>query len=143
RLLGGGGDLPADADEVAAQGQVVDGAGVVRRVGGRRRAVDQDGQIADAAQLLERRVAAELFGKEDRLSQLTLANLGLDGGEQALVERLEEVPRLQVVAQPFEGGVVVEQGAQQGLFRLDVGRRLRNRDVRGDGSQIEGRNDAH
>ncbi len=44
----------------------------------------------------------------------------LDGREQPLVERLVEVAALQVVAQPLEGGVVVEQRAQQRLLGLDA-----------------------
>jgi hypothetical protein len=48
-LLGEGGDVPADADQVAPQRQVVDRAGVVRGVGGRRGAVDEVGEIAHAA----------------------------------------------------------------------------------------------
>ena len=128
--LGLGGDLAADADQVPAQGQVVDGAGVVGGVGRRRGAVDQVGQIADAAQFLERGVAGELFGDEDRLGELTLADIGLDGLEQALVERLEEVAGLEVVAEALEGGVVEQQGAEQGLFGLDIGRRA------GDGGRL-------
>jgi hypothetical protein len=45
-------DVAADADQVAAQGEVVDDAGVVRRIGPGRRAVDQIGEIAQAAELL-------------------------------------------------------------------------------------------
>jgi len=128
-LLGRRGDLSADADQVPAQRQVIDGVGVVRGVGGRRGAVDKVGQVADAAQFFERRIAVELLGQQDRFGQLALADIVGDRLEQALVERLVEVLRLQVVAQPFESGVVVEQGAQQRLFGLHVGGRVRDRDI--------------
>ena len=51
--------------------------------------------------------------------------------------------RLQVVADPLEGGVVVEEGAQERLFSLDVGRRVRDGLVVGDGSQVESGNEGH
>jgi len=52
-------------------------------------------------------------------------------------ERLVEVAPLQVIAQPLEGGVVVEQGAQQRLFGLDIGRRMRDDDIVGRGTKVE------
>ena len=109
--LGGGGDIAADPDQVAAQGKVVDHPRVVGGVGGRRGAVDHVGQVADAAQVLERGVALELFSQQDRLGQVASAHMGLDGGVQPAVERLEEVRRLEGVAQPLIGGVVIEQHA--------------------------------
>lgn len=141
-LLRGRGDVAADADQVAAQGQVVDRRAVVRRVRGGRRAVDQVGQIADAAQFLEGGVAAELFRQQYGLRELALADVVRDRLEQPLVERLVEVLRLQVVAQPFEGGVVVQKSAQQRLFSLDVGRDVRDRNVVG-GTEVERWNESH
>src|SRR5665213_2538725 len=55
-----GGDVAADADQVAAQGEVVDDPGVVGGVGGRRGAVHQIRQIAHRAKFLESRIALEL-----------------------------------------------------------------------------------
>ncbi len=142
-LGGEGGDVAADADQVAPQRQVIDGAGVVGGVGRGRRAVHQVGQVADAAQLFEADIAGELLGQQDRLGQLALADIGLDRGEQPLVEGLEEVTGLQIVADPLEGGVVVEQGAQQRLFGLHVGRGMRDRHVVGDRAEIESGNKGH
>ncbi len=119
--LGGGGDVTADADQVAPQRQVIDHPGIFDGVGGRRRAVDQVGEIADAAQFLESRISLELLGHQDRFGQLAASQMALQRGEQSTVERLEEVARLKLVAQPFIGGVVIQQRAQQPLFRLDVG----------------------
>ncbi len=122
--LGGGGDVAADADEFAAKGEVVDRPGVIRRLGGRWRAIHHVGEIAYAAQLLERRVALELLGEQGGVGQLAAAHVQLDGGEQASVERLVEMLGLERVGQPFEGAVVVQQGAQEGLLGFDVGGRL-------------------
>ncbi len=130
------GDLAADADQVAAQGQVVDGAGIVRRVCGGRRPVHQVGQVADAAKFLESRVAVELFGQQDRFGQLALPDRTLDRRPEPLVERLVEVPGLQEVTDPLEGGVVVEEGAQQSLFGLDVGWGVRDRGVVLSGAEV-------
>jgi hypothetical protein len=141
--MGGRGDLAADADQVAAQGQVEDRAGIVADVRGRRGAVDQVGQIAQAAQLVEGRVLLELVGQQDRLGQLALADVGLDRLEQALVERLVEVPRVQGVGQPFIGRVVVQQHAEQGLFSLQIMRRHVDRDVGMGWAQIKGRDERH
>ena len=120
--VGGGlcGDLAADANQVSAQGEVVDGAGVVGGVGGRRRAVHEVGEIADAAELLERSVPAEAVRQQDRVGGLAAADMLLHHLEQALVERLEEMARQQPIRQPLVGGVVIEQGAQQRLLRLDI-----------------------
>jgi hypothetical protein len=136
-------DLAADADQIAAQGEVVDGAAVVLGVGGRRRALEQVGQVADAAQLLEGGVLLELLGQQDRLGQLALADVGLDGAEQPLVERLVEVAALEQVAQPFIGGVVVHQDAQQRLLGLDVRGGGGDVGIVVDGSQVEGGDDSH
>ena len=44
--LGAHGDVPADADQLTAQGQVVNQPAVIGRVGGGRGAVHQIGQVA-------------------------------------------------------------------------------------------------
>ena len=59
---GFGGDLSADAYQIPPERQVIDGAGVVGGVGRRRRPVHKVGEIAHAAQFLERGVAAEAVG---------------------------------------------------------------------------------
>ena len=50
-------DVSADADQVAAQRQIIDDASVVGRIGRRRRAVHKVGEIAQAAELLACRCA--------------------------------------------------------------------------------------
>ena len=55
-----------------------------------------------------------------RLGQMSDADLVLDGGEQALVEGLVEMPGHQAVVQPLIGAVVEQQTAEQGLFRFKI-----------------------
>ena len=130
-LDGGVGHLAADTQHLAPEGQVVDDAGVVGGVGGRRRTVYQVGEIAQAAQVLERRVAPEPLHQHDGLGQLALADILLHRGEQALVEGLVEVTALQPVAQPLVGGVVEQHRTQQGLFGFQI--------VGGGGDRLAGR----
>ncbi len=101
----------------------MDHPGVVGRIGRRGRAVDQVGQVAQPAQLLEARIAAEALDQHDRFGQLALADVLLHRREQALVEWLIEVRRLQRIADPLIGGVVEQDGAQQRLLGFEVGRR--------------------
>ncbi len=125
--VGGGGpdgDLAADADQVAAQGQVVDQPAIFGGVGPWRGAVHQIGQIAQPAQLIEGGVLAEPLHHHDRLGQLALLDVLFDGREQPGVERLIEVARLQLVAQPLEHAVVEQQRAQQGLLGFQIVRRV-------------------
>ncbi|MNE14209.1 hypothetical protein D3C80_1070750 [compost metagenome] len=112
--------LAADADQVAAQRQVIDDASIVGRIGGRRRAVDQVGQVAQAAELMKRRVLLEALHQDGRLGQQALTDVILDRLEQPLVEGLVHVRAAQTVAQPLEHGVVEHQRAQQRLLRLQV-----------------------
>ena len=119
-LDGGLGHLAADAQHFAPERQVVDDAGVVGGVGGRRRAVHQVGEVAQTPQVLERRVAPEPLHQHDRLGQLAFTDVFLHCRKEALVERLEEVTALQPVAQPLVGRVVEQHGPQQGLFSFEV-----------------------
>jgi hypothetical protein len=106
-------------------------------------AVDQVRQIADAAQLLERRIALEPFEQHDRLGQLALADVLLDHRKQAGVERLVEVGRVQLVAQPLIGRVVEQERAEQRLLGLEVVRGVREGFVVRDGTQVEGGDESH
>ncbi len=141
--LGVSRDLAADADEVATQSQVVDDAGVVGDVGGRRRAVHQVGQISHAAQFLEGGVALKLFGEQNRLGQLPAAHGVLDGAEQPAMERLEEMSRLERVAQALISAVVIQKNAKQGLFSLYVRRGVKDVSRRRGRAQVEKGNDGH
>ena len=52
-------------------------------------------------------------------------------------------PRLKVVADPFESGVVVEQGAKQRLLGFNIGRSTGDDDIVRDGAQIKRGNQCH
>ncbi len=54
------------------------------------------------------------------------------------MERLVEVMRRQRVAEALVGAVVIEERAQQRLFGLDVGGRMRRSGVFGSRAQIGG-----
>ena len=82
-------------------------------------------------------------GHQDGIGELTAADVALEGREQPSMEGLEEVPGLQIVADPLEGGVVVEERAQQRLFGLDVGRGMGDRHLVGHGTQVERWNESH
>jgi hypothetical protein len=123
-LLGGrfdvaggfGGDLAAQADQLAAKRQVVDDPAVVCGVGGRGRAVDQVGKIAEAAQLVEGGIGLEPLHDDDGLGQHAAADVLLGYAVEPTVERLVKVARVQLVAQPLIGAVVEQDGAQKRLL---------------------------
>ena len=141
--VSGGRDFAADADQVPAQRQVEDGAGVVADIGRRRGAVHEVGQIAQAAQLVEGRVLLELVSQQDRLGQLALADMGLDRLEQPLVEGLVEVTAVQGVGQPLISRVIIEQHAEQRLLSFQIVRRDSDDDVRMRRTQIQGGDERH
>ena len=112
--------LAANADQVAAQGQVIDDAGVVGGVGRRGRAVHQVGEVAQPAELVEGRVLLETFHQDGRLGQQTLTDVILDRLEQPLMEGFVHVRAAQAVGQPLEHGVVEHQRAQQRLLGFQI-----------------------
>jgi hypothetical protein len=118
--LGSGGDLSSDADEVASQSQIVDNPRVVRRVGSGGGSIDQIGQISDAAHLFERRIAQKLVGDQNGVSELTPADMALQGDEQPAMEGLVEMAALKLVAQTLVGRIVIEKRPEQGLLGFDV-----------------------
>ena len=92
RRCGRDADISTDPDQVAANSQFIDGAGIVRGVGGGRRPINQIRQIADPPKFFEGGIAAELLSQQDRFGQLPLADMGFDDRIEALMERLVEVP---------------------------------------------------
>ncbi len=138
------GDVAADADQVAAQRQVVDRPGVVRRIGGRRGAVHQVGEIAHAAQFVE-------AGSRENCSASRIGSaswplrmwLSMDANSRWW-NGSKKCSRLQVVADPLEGGVC-RRAARPAVpvSRLDVGRDVGDRHIVGNGAQIEGGNESH
>ena len=119
--LGEGGNIAANADQIAPEGEVMNDPSIVRRIGRRRGAVHEIRKIAHAAEIFEGGIAMELFGQQNRFGQMPTPNMALDCGEQAPMEGLIEVGRRQGVAEAFGGAIIIEQNAQQGLFGLEIG----------------------
>ena len=110
----------ADPDQVAAQRHVVDRAAVILRVD------DRGGFGRDAGEVLANRHAADVgVGRQERLQRdgrghLAHSDQAAGGLENGLMERFEEVFRLQEVGNPVERVVVDQDRAQQALLRLDI-----------------------
>jgi hypothetical protein len=113
----------ADPDQVAAQRHVVDRAAVVLRVD------DRGGFGRHAGKVLANRHAADVgIGGQEGFQRhggrdLAHPDQAAGGLENGLVDRLEEVLRLQKVGNPVERVVVDQDSAQQALLRLDIVRR--------------------
>ena len=110
----------ADPDQVAAQRELVDGAPVILGVD------DGGGFRGEAGEVLADRHAADVgLGRQeglqrDRGRNLAHSDQATGGLEDDLMDRLEEVLRLQEVRHPVERIVVDQDRAQQTLFRLDI-----------------------
>ena len=110
----------ADLDQRAADRQVVDGMAVVLgiddggRFGGEPREVLADGEAADID------VGVEESLERDRRRDLAGADQVAREFEDLLMDRLEEMLRLEKVRNAVEGLVVDQDSAQQRLFRLDI-----------------------
>ncbi len=110
----------ADPDQVAAQRHVVDRAAVILRVD------DRGGLGGETREVLANRHAADIgIGGQEGLQRdggrdLAHPDQAAGGLENGLVDRLEEVLRLQKVGNPVERVVVDQDRAQQALLRLDI-----------------------
>ena len=110
----------ADPDQVATQRQFVDGAAVILGID------DGGGFRGEAGEVLADRHAADVgFGRHeglqrDRGCDLAHPDQAAGGLEDGLMDRLEEVLRLQKVRHPIERVVVDQDRAQQALLRLDI-----------------------
>ena len=110
----------ADPDQIAAQRQFVDRAPVILGVD------DGGGFGGEAGEVLADRHAADVgLGRHeglqrDRGGDLAHPDQAAGGLVDGLMDRLEEVFRLQKVRHPVERVVVDQNRAQQALFRLDI-----------------------
>ncbi len=120
RIIGGVDDVLADRDQRAAQRQVVDGTAVVGGVD------DGGGFGGEAREVLAHRQAGDVdVGRQEGLQGdrgRGLADPHQRRGNliDLLVDRLEEMPRLEKIGDPVERLVVHQDGAQQRLLQLDV-----------------------
>ena len=113
----------ADADQVAAHRQVVDGAAVVRGVDDGGRLGGEAGEILADVEPADVDVGGQEGLQRDR--RRDLAGADQVGGElvDLLVQRLVEMPRLEKIRDAVERLVVDQDRAEQRLLGLDVVRR--------------------
>ena len=119
RVFGQVGDDVADADQFAAERQIVDQVGVglrLRREG--RCDLHQLHQINGAADFLDAAVAGEALFQRDAVGKIAAGDQFRAGGEDAPVHRIEEVLVLQVRGDAVVGFVVEQDRAQQRLLGL-------------------------
>ena len=123
RVVGEIDHVLADGDQVAADRQVVDGAAVIlgvddgRRFGGKPRQILIDGQPGNVEvgrqERLERHRRRQLSGADQPAGKL----------EDALMDALEEMLRLEEIGNAIKRLVIDEDSAQQRLLGLDIVRR--------------------
>lgn len=117
---GGIGQVVADADQFASQGQLVDDLGVFDgRIAGDR-AFHKDGEIGGATDLLEAVIAVELGLQYDGIGQRAAADQVGGGLIDATVDGVVEMGGFQPVGDPVIHLVVVQQRTQEGLFGLQI-----------------------
>jgi hypothetical protein len=110
----------ADPDQIAAQRQLIDRASIILRID------DGGGFGGKPREVLANRHAADVgFGRDEGLQRhrgrdLAHPDQAAGGLIDRLMDRLEEVFRLQKIRHPIERVVVDQNGAEQGLFRLDI-----------------------
>src|SRR5579885_1986132 len=110
----------ADLDEVASDRQVIDGMAVVLGVDDRRGLGGEPGEVLTDVQPANVDIGVEEGLERDRRCDLAGADQVAGDLVDVLVDRLEEMPRLEEIGDPVERLVVDEDGAQQRLFRLDI-----------------------
>ncbi len=120
RVIGDVDHVLADADQRAAQRQIVDGAAVILGVDDRRRLGREAGEIGGQVDVADGQVARQEGLDGDRGGDLVGADELAGDLEDRLVHRLEEVLRFEKIGNAVEGFVVDQDGAEQRLLRLNV-----------------------
>ncbi|KAF0176541.1 MAG: Replicative DNA helicase [Caulobacteraceae bacterium] len=117
-------DLAADADELAAQREIVDEVGVVARLRGQPGGVlHEHQQVARAADLLQAALALEPLAQGEAVGELAAPDEIGTHRKDAPVHGIVEVVRLEPVADAVEGLVVEQDRAEQRLLGFEVVRR--------------------
>ena len=124
RVIGEVDHVLADADQIAPDRQVIDGTPVILRVDDRGRLGREPGKILRGREPGDVGVGGQEGLERDRGRDLAGADQAGGDLEHLLVDRLEEVFRLEEVGDPVEGVVVDQDRADQGLLDLDVVRRV-------------------
>ncbi len=113
----------ADPDQLAPDREVVDRAAVVQRVDDGGRFGGEAGEILRGCQPGDVDIGRQERLQRHRRCELAGPDKGARDLEDLLMDRLEEVRRLEKVADPIERLVVDEDRPQERLLRLDVMRR--------------------
>ncbi len=132
RIIGEIDHVLADGDQIAADREIVDGAAVIfgiddcRRFGGKPRQILVDREAGDIEisrqERLQRHRRRQLVGAHQSAGQVV----------DALMDRLEEVLRLEKIGDAVERLVIDEDRAEQRLLGLDIMRRGAERRFRRD-----------
>ena len=124
RVIGDVDHVLADGDQCSTQRQIVDGAAIILRVD------DRHGLDGKTREILCNRHVADLFvGRQevldgDRVGSLAHADDVAGDLEDLPVQMLVEMDGFQEVGNAVVGIIVNEDGAKQGLLRLDIAGRF-------------------
>ncbi len=124
RIVGHVHQVPADDDQLAPHGQIVDHPPIGRRVDDGRRRSRQPAEILRHRQLANRRLRIEERLQRHRRGVLAHADQLAHDLEQLGVQRLEEMRRPAESRNAVERFVVDEDRAKQSLLGFDVVRGL-------------------
>src|SRR4029079_10329575 len=116
--------LLADLNQLAADGQVVDGAAVILGIDDGGGVGRQSPEILRDGQFAHRRIGLEEGLQRDRRRALAAQDQLRDRFIDACVQRIVEMPGLEEGRDTVDRLVVDEDRAEQGLFGLQVMRRL-------------------
>ena len=117
-------DLAADGDERAAQMQVVDGLAEGDRVDDADGARGQLGQVTRPADIGQPVLLLEMVPQRRGARLAAAFGHALDGLVDAPVARVEEMVRLQEIADLLQDAVVHQDRAEQRHLDLQIGRKL-------------------
>ena len=120
-LVGGPGDGGrADAHEAAQHALVFDDADVVFNDGAARQTLGERGEVGHSADGLDLLVAGQLVGQGDDVDGAAGVDQLAHAQEDAAMRVEREVVGLEDFGGLGVGGVVEQDGAQDGLFRVEV-----------------------
>ncbi len=136
-LVGGAGDgHGADAHQLAQQALVLDDADVLLDDRAARQTLSERGQISYAADGLDLLVAGQLVGQGDDVDGALHVHQLRHAQEDAAMRVQGEVVGCQLFGGLGVGGIVQQDGAQDGLFGVDVRGQSGFQSEIGDGGHI-------
>jgi hypothetical protein len=112
----------AEVDELAAQPRVVDRPSVFAGIDDADHGGEKLGEIGGAADFLQHARMLELGLQHHGVGELSCLDAAHNGLVDAAVDRVREVVRREELGDSLVRLVVGEQGAEQGLLGLQVGR---------------------